>query len=249
MTTKKTRESRIVSDKTPRDGSRMLLTELIRDPQFAVVPTSEKAVSDRLGLPLTGVREAIIGFVSNDWLERGHRGVCRPPLNSWGLVQLFGTRLNYERSSLRKAVRNDDETRLRVDGMLSPIISRQEEIATSADEDEQIEWFCCSVNFHVALVRSAGFGHNARHLERILWQIRFGARYAIESEKTRVAATEEHREIVEGIKGAREFNEDEYIQKHIREPFERAVHQLKGPTDSSSLDRYWSVVQSQSRGE
>jgi len=225
------------------DSSQVLLNCLLRDPAFLREALSENKMAERLGLKLSTLREVVIAFVSSDWLIRTHRGVSRLNLKAWDLVQLFGTRLAIERCAIQKAVKDDDEVRIRVDGSLLPIVNRQREICSSEIADDHVEWFSQSVDFHVTLVKAVGFAHLARTLERIFWQIRIGAGFALEDNITRAKATELHGQLVRGIQGLETLDEDFYIIDHIKRPLKSAMAQIGAPTDDRSIERYWNSVE------
>lgn len=239
------------SFRRPRgDAAEALLRRLIAEPEFLsrACPQSEESVAKELMFPKPALREAAIKFIGNGWLVRTEKGISRAPINLVNLIELFALRLLIERTALHKVMGRSPDERQDTSQLLKTIVDRQDqltrELSSLVDADKRIDWFLCSVELHVSIVREARQHASARFLEMILWQIRICAGFPLEDDMTRRTAVEENRRIVRTI-GEAHWNEDleaVMLQQHIEEPWRRACKAIGVRQEEGIPDPNWQRV-------
>ena len=226
------------------DASDALRAKLLEDTSFLRVddPKSEEKIHRQFndGFPKSALREAVIAFVQAGWLARGEKGITRVELDFPRLRDLFGIRLQIERTALLRIVSEVETPRITIGAHVNRILNEQERLAECSDEPQfkakRVEWLRRSIELHTTLVADAGFPGLAPILDNILWRIRIGSCIPLESAALRQSVKTEHRIIRDNLVESDDWDVKEFISKHIREPMVRALEAC-GIIVAQSADR------------
>jgi len=218
---------------------RLLDHLLVESSWLRLVPESEQAMADKLQIPKSSLREAVIALIRIGCLQRTDKGVMRDTLTVDRLVPLYAMRLRIELLALRKILDLKPSKRQGLASDLWMFWKRQADVVES--EDDFVTWLEAGMAFHTELVRRSELSDLSNLLHNLLVQVRVGSFFERDTVEARRKASAEHKQYILLVEQGYASNWHELVESHIRDSFDAALSAV-ARGGSQVTDELWHDV-------
>jgi DNA-binding GntR family transcriptional regulator len=169
------------------------------------------AIAGRLGVSATPIREAMLDLANAGLVEAvRNRGFRVLTISDADLDEIVELRMLLEPPGVRRAAEEADREAL---DALEPVLAACEAAAESGDI---AEFLIADREFHLGLLATLGNGRLVELVGRLRDQTRLVGLKSLAVEGKLTASAEEHRAILDAVRGGRGQEAEERMRAHLR---------------------------------